>query len=198
MNRKNIKVVFDVDDVLWGLNEKSCSVTGINPDDIVTFRIMENPILNMEQKKRIYESYGNPDVFKNIQWYSGVEKINLLADYGIDVYINSNSLTEEIRNLKYKQLREILNIPEERITLNIIGVGCYKPKPITEEIAIFVDDSPHNIAGSFAQLNLMPTKPWNKRKESMEEATGKNIIKMECLDEIMEYIISRGTKELSA
>lgn len=184
------KSIFDMDDVLWDLNEKVCSMLGLDPNIIVSFRIHQNPFLSDAEKKAVYDAYRDPYIFRDIVWYDGVKRLNTLHEYGIDDYINSNCTTKEIRDIKMEQLRSVLTIPEDHIILNVVMDNTYIPKPIKEDVYYFIDDSPHNVAGSLAKMNIMPRKPWNMYPGSMDEAYGKKVMHMDSLNNIIDYIIA--------
>ena len=179
------KVVFDIDDTLWSLNKRIALRTGIDYNKMTIFSVHDNQNLTSEEKNLLLSSYADSSIFENIEWDKGIELINEL---NADVYINSNNLTQEIAEIKSQQIHEILNIPDDHITMNI----CNKKSDTTSKIIdddtyIFIDDSPHNIEMSNAKFNIMIRRPWN---EHYLQSGIKSVIYADDLYDVLRHIKS--------
>lgn len=182
------KIIFDVDDTLWSLNKKVCMNLNIPYEKIITFSVYENPLLTKNEKKKMLNAYGNPELFKDILWFDGIKRINQLND--VDIYINSNSVNEECTKCKYKQLTSILKIPSNHILINTIDIKNENvtKKDIDKDAYIFVDDSPHNVSLSNAKYNIMIKTPWNQSASAKQLIKNKNVIFCENLNEVIDVI----------
>ena len=160
MNQKNKIVVFDVDDILWALNRKMTAMTGIDYEKLHVYSILENQLLPEIERNAAYAVYTGHELFENIEWYDGIERINTL---NADVRINSNSLNEKAAELKRTQLKQVLNLSDDKIIIH--NVKDEKKKTMIEDTFILVDDSPYNIAKSTAQFNIVLKQPWNTSPE---------------------------------
>ena len=180
---EKLKVVFDCDDILWPLNKKMAKIAGINFDDLYTYSIKDNKNFSQEEKEKIIGIYGSTQLFTDINWYKGIEKIN---DINAEIIISTNCYTKDIANLKRKQLKEILNITDDKIHTHIINDE--KEKDIDKDVYIFVDDSPYNIKESYAPFNILMKKPWNITKESNDLMIKQNVYKYDTLEEIIKAV----------
>lgn len=156
-------VLFDVDDVLWGLSERVAEHVGVHYSKLVDFHILENDLLTMKQRLAINEAYRTPQIFRNIEFFPGAERIFELESFGVLVQICSNSFSEEVRDLKLQQLLRLYpGISSEKLLLNIVNEkSTLRGKYSDSRIICSIDDSPYNVASSHAQHNLVPTAPWN-------------------------------------
>ena len=182
------KIVFDIDDILWNLNERASSLANVYYDRLITYRIEDNYILSDEEKARMHDTYNRTDLFENINFNPGVEEIN---DLNADIYINSNVYSHDVTELKRQQLRKILNIPDDHYIFNLITPSTSQtPKRISSDTFIFVDDSPYNIIKSDAAYNIMIKKPWNISLQAMElySKAHKNIIFCDDLYDVIDTI----------
>ena len=177
------KVVFDMDDTLWSLNEKAVELANIDYNKLITFMINDNPLLTDEEKENLMKVYMSPDLFKNVNWFEGIERIN---DLNADVHINSNIFSTNVDNIKRVQLHDVLRITDDKIHLNLVTDA--KNKPIDNDTFIFVDDSPYNIINSPAPYNLMLKRPWNTSDEAKIVLGNKPIHMFDSLNEIIDYI----------
>lgn len=184
MNKR--KIVFDVDDVLWDLNKIATSKAGVDYNKLEVFSANENPLLSEEERSQLIRAYCDPDSFKNIDWYDGIEDIVKLEKRGAEVYINSNSANIEISELKRKQLKSVLGLPDNRLILNIMNNP--KKKEVGEGVWCFVDDSPHNILDSTAVHNIVVNKPWNTSRYSSELLEDKFFVRLNSLKEVLNHI----------
>lgn len=191
------KIVYDIDDVLWGLNKRVAKNIGIDENKITHFVIHDNYLLNKEQQDAIMSEYRKNETFENIEWYDGIEDILKPTKLGIDVLINSNCLTERMAELKTEQLMNVINIQKEKIRCNIINPSIATKKKIDEDTDILIEDSPFNISISPAKLNILIDHPWNSSEHALELIKNKNVIRVKTLKEANE-LIYKMCKEKSA
>ena len=176
---KKRKIVFDVDDTLWSLNKRVCKEINIPYENIITFSVYENPLLTDAEKEKLIAAYGNPEYFKNIQWFDGIERI---IDLNADVYFHSNSMNVQCSKYKRKELRKVLDIPDDHIIIENM-----REKKIDTDTFIFVDDAVHNILASNAEYNIMIRTPWNQ-SICVKELLKKNVIVCENLNQVIDMI----------
>ena len=178
------QIVFDVDDILWSLNKRVSERVGIAFSDLCTFSIYENPRLSEKEKEQVLTAYNDPDLFKDIDWYPGAERIMELERHGIKVYINSNCCQKEIARLKYQQIHELINIPDDQLILNVFDVDSdgHKKKEIGDHVFAFVDDSPYNLLSATADHLYTLNKPWNTNVPELSEL---NIRRFDALEELV-------------
>lgn len=158
-------IIFDMDDVMWNLNEKVAKVKGIDHNKLICFAVRENPNLTEDEKQLVLDAYTETEVYSDIEFIKPV--INLInriyhefPEY--PVHIVSNCGTQAIRNVKMEQLLNVLDLPEEQIHLYVIDMETgAKKKTLPDNIFIFVDDSPHNIASANAAHKIMPARLHN-------------------------------------
>lgn len=183
-----MKIVYDIDDTLWGLNKKICEKLNIDENKITKFEIHGiDELTKAEQDSIIYE-YTNSDNFRNICWYKGIYDILAPEKLGAQIYIKSNSTSKEIAELKYIQIKQLINIDDSRLQLHIITVGECKKKELDSDMEIFIDDSPYNIANSTAKVNIILNHPWNTSMDALEIMAGKNVIRFDTLEEINDFV----------
>lgn len=183
------KIIFDIDDILWPLNNRVAKRTKIDVNKLITYNPKDNPLLSENEKQRLLDEYNRADLFENIRFSSGIEKINNL---NADVYINSNVYSQRAIDLKKSQLQKILNIPEDHYIFNLITPEASKePKIIKSDVFIFIDDSPYNITDSNAQHNIMIKKPYNTSQQAFNlyaKHPDKKIIICEDLNGVIDVI----------
>lgn len=180
------KYIFDMDGCLWGFDERVCERIGLEYDRVVTFHVSENPLLDDEEKQRLRAGYMDPNIFENIIWYDGADRIRDLVDNDAYVGINSNCGSEKARDLKDVQI--VQKFPFLDYRLNLIEIGTHKKKQVGSDIDVFIDDNPHNIADSDAKLNIMPRKPWNTTDYAKSITYGKNVIQLGSLNEVIDFL----------
>lgn len=179
------KVIFDIDDTLWGLNAKISKHTGIPFEKFITFKLELNDLLSNEEKDLVLDWYSTTKLFENIEWFEGIHRIN---DLNADVYINSNVYAKEIESLKRNQIHEVLDIDDNHIILNTITNGSVGIKSIDSDVFIFVDDSPYNIANSKAKYNIMLHRPWNTSEYGQNIISDTSVIICDTLNDIIDTI----------
>lgn len=181
------KITFDVDDILWSLNKKMTEITGIDYNKLTVYSSKSNPLLTANERKRALHTYGTIELYENINWHDGITRIN---NINAAVHINSNCLSEDIANMKRKQLQQILNIPDSNMKFNVITMDKSTEKVIDTDTYIFVDDSPYNISASPASFNIMLKCPWNTSEISQKliSDNNKKVIMCDSLDDIISVI----------
>lgn len=158
-------VIFDMDDVLWNLNNKAARMAGIEVERLIMFSAHKNPLLTDDMRERLLAAYASRKLYEDIIFsplmVNLVNKIH--RDYSeYRVMISSNCMAEYVRDIKLAQLKEVLDIPEENICLNLIDMTTQSTQKILPpDIYLFVDDSPHNIAMADALHKVMPARNWN-------------------------------------
>lgn len=177
------KIIFDIDDILWGLNERAAKMANLEYEKLTSFSVPLNKNLTKEEAKILTSVYENPSLFENIIWFNGIERIDSLP---ADVHIVSNIFQKEVDTLKRTQLHSVLNIPDEKIHLNLVTDATKKTIP--EDTYIFVDDSPYNIAASPAKHNIMLKRPWNQSENGKQIIGDKPVKMFDTLNEIIDYI----------
>lgn len=188
MTDDNLKtVVYDVDDTLWSLNGTICDIHGLDLEDCVSYGVMDNPILSEEDKKKIYESYGNPDIFKQCRFYEGYERIFDLEQRGMaNVWISSANLNEAVRDIKKERLEnEIPNVNVGHIRLTVANQAYQGRVPGY----ILIDDSIVNISRADFAYNILIDMPYNRNMDEIERlCSGKNIIRVHSLIEAVDMV----------
>ena len=77
----------------------------------------------------------------------------------------SNCSTRPIADVKMEQAVKVLDLPEERIHMNVIDMYTQSlQKKLPDDMFIFVDDSPHNIVMSKAAHRIMPARRHNANR----------------------------------
>ena len=151
-------IVFDMDDILWGLNEKATKILGIDFNKIICPNARHNPLLTDKEKDELIAMYGNPDLWKDVVWYDGATNIRDLEKYGHKVWIKSNCMNTGVRDFKDTFTSPTFNLPKDQIILDI----SQEAKTLMEDVLIFCDDLPPNILNSTAKYTLFLDKPWNQ------------------------------------
>ena len=155
------KVIYDVDDVLWDLNGYVLRQLGIPPERHVMYDVSQGPLLSATERQDILASFKDPAIFENIDFYPGADEILAVEALGGEVYIHSNNFNSAIAEHKRRQLRQLLPaMNPQRINLSIINHST-NTKQLLEDVLIFIDDSPYNVAKSQALVNIMPNKCYN-------------------------------------
>jgi hypothetical protein len=181
---KNLKVIFDCDDILWPLNKRMAKMAGIDFDKLYTYSIKDNVNFTEEERNKIINIYGSTELFKNINWYDGIDRIKYLD---ADIFISTNCYTEDIAKMKRQQLKEVLKIPDDKIYTHVINNE--KRKLVDDDAYIFIDDSPYNRKESNALFNILMKKPWNITKESDDLMSPNRPYKCDTLNDIIDLVI---------
>lgn len=177
------KVVFDLDDTLWRLNERAANIAGIDSNLLNCFLVTENTLLTPDQKERVLKIYQSKSLWDNISYESGYERLKDLEQYDCKVYINSNCITKEVADYKRSFLSKDLGLPDKQIILNVEKSST--EKEMLDNTYIFIDDSPFNIANSNAKYTIIPNRLWNQDVKNDHTI----LIRCDTLNEIIDTII---------
>ncbi len=189
MGEKLLKVVYDCDDVLWDLNTHVANLKGIDPDCLVNFAMLENEALTMPERRAMLDGFRDAASFVDIKFYDGANEILRAEKLGATVMINSNAYNADIAELKRQQLVRLLpEMAPEKMRINVIDPDGACHKEIERDLFIFVDDSPFNIALSEAKINIMPTRLWNVTPKAKEIVREKNVIWIDDLTKINQFV----------
>ncbi len=184
-------VVYDVDDILWGLMFRVAKRANLDIKRCMAiFRIRDNQLLTRREQDYIIDAFADASVFENIEFFPGAEDILRPRELGAVVKINSNSFSERIAELKVQQLlAAIPGLTPDDIQMNIIDPSNAYRKPLDPRTTIFVDDSPYNVANSPAIINVMPTfMTWSHCPSAVVEMAGKYVIYRPSLVEINRFV----------
>lgn len=182
--QKLLKVVYDVDDVLWGLNRRVERILGIDKSRNVEYCISRSPTFSPAEQSAIMKCFHDAETFKQMAFFPGASEILDCEPYGATVRIHSNCLTAAIAEQKRIQLHKLLpSLKPAFIKLSVVTPAANR-KAIDQDAYIFVDDSPYNIASSTAKFNLVPRQPWNQtdKAKSTMTADGKQIVSLHDVD----------------
>lgn len=191
-----MKIVYDYDDVLWGLNLRAYDRLKIPFENSVDFSVFDNPHLTPSQREALIATYQTADTFTNIDFFPSIEDILRVEELGATVYINSNCYNQTVLELKRQQLQQVLpQLNPAHIQFNLIGKNANR-KVIDADTDIFVDDSPYNIATSHAKINIMPVYPWNTTTRAKQLVKAQSTVWCQNLQEITQYIYQTVANQL--
>lgn len=160
--------IFDMDDVMYYLNKKVSRIKGIPEWKFTQFSVFDNPNLTADEKDRVLAAYKETDTYRDIDFIQPViDLINhVYHEYPEHpTHIISNSSTQDIADVKMEQLIKVLDLPEDRIHMNVINMNTQSlQKKMPDDMFIFVDDSPHNIVMSKAVHRIMPARRHNANR----------------------------------
>lgn len=157
--------IFDMDDVMHYLNRKVARIKKIDEKKFTMYSIFDNLNMTAEEKELVTRAYQETDTYRNIEFIQPV--IDLINHVYYEypehpVHIVSNCCTRPIADVKMEQVIKVLDLPEERIHMNVIDVYTQSlQKKLPDDMFIFVDDSPHNIVMSEAVHRIMPARRYN-------------------------------------
>lgn len=170
------KVVFDLDDVLWGYADHLMRQIRIPYQKHIEFKVEEDPLLAPEERERLQAAFGEVRFCGGLEFYPGLSGIMNLQRYGADPQIKSNSFSREIADYKLHRLAEALpELPTEKICLEVIGPQTTTQKDFDDDAFAVVDDCPYHIACSKAAFNIMPIHPWNQTAKARRLVAGKKV-----------------------
>ena len=160
--------IFDMDDVMYYLNKKVSRIKGIPEWKFTQFNVFDNPNLTADEKDRVLAAYKETDTYRDIDFIQPViDLINHVCHEYPEhpTHIISNSSTQDIADVKMEQLIKVLDLPEDRIHMNVININTQSlQKKMPDDMFIFVDDSPHNIVMSKAAHRIMPARRHNANR----------------------------------
>lgn len=163
------KTVFDIDDTSWPLGRIASNLSGIPYNSMVEFQVLRNPLLTKVERQRLSAVLHDPATYRRIEFYPNFDKIMSLEEYGAELFVNSNSFSQEINGDKMRQvLKEVPSFPESHMWFGVVNDESTGYKKIDDDTYILVDDSPYTIATSPARYNIVPEMPWNQTQEALE------------------------------
>ncbi len=197
-----VRIYYDVDDILHGLTERAAERAGVEFEQWTSYCLADIPAYTPEQVQKIIQTFEEPDVFYNMEFYAGAEDILRPRQLGASVSINTNSFTRVVADTKIPQLlAKVKHLQREDIISNICGAAGALKKPLDPRTLILVDDSPYNVASSPAQVNVMLRKPYNTTPEAHEVMRGKRVFQFDTLleaNQFVYYVAARYTQEVLA
>lgn len=187
-------VIFDVDDVMYDLNKRVSEIKSIPYEKFIMFNIYENPAMTEEERKRVLAAYTEAETYEKIEFYQPViDLINQIdREYpGYEVHICSNNATKAVKDTKLKQLRGVLDIPDERLHMHVIDMATESlQKELPDDIFLIVDDSIHNLEMAKAEHKIMPGRKHNETVLDENGClNGEKIERTESIEELVETIV---------
>lgn len=181
-----MRIVYDVDDTLWGLNEEICRTYNIDKEKIHTYNIHENELLTEWEKNVILQGYSDVEIFKRCKFFKGTDHIfDLEVEGKAEVWLSSANLTEDVRDVKLKRLEGIRNINLGHIVMTVANT-TYQGRKSGD---ILVDDSAKNIYKENFAYNILIDYPHNRDLSKLEEAYGhRKIIRVKSLEEAIREV----------
>ncbi len=173
------KIVYDCDDVLWPLTERVCKKCHIPLGKQTVFRIQDDPKLTDDEKQAMAACFDEPENFCEMQFYPEISELADIFALGAEVAINSNCFNKAIAELKRNQLSATLPFLRKKdLHVNVVTPQS-NHKSIGDDVLVFVDDSPYNIARSKSLINLVPMRPWNTTNDAKQTmlSEGSEIVK---------------------
>lgn len=194
------EVAYDCDDVLWPYVLRVAEHVGIDINTWTEFLIPNNAHWPAESQKRANEIMLDPQLFREIKFDRGIKDILRPQEFGVRVKINSDSISEEIIELKKEQLyAAIPRLKPENLRMNLITLNQAKGKTLGANTLIFADDSPFNIAASTAEINVMRAWPWNVSPNARRMVAKQRCVKwFDSLEEINCFVYYQVKKFLGA
>lgn len=176
-------VVFDIDDTLWPLTDRVTDVLNLPRGILTEYYAKNNTHLPDSMIDNVLKCYANPEIFTNINWFDGVERIN---EMNADKYVCSNCLSEAVIRQKRIEIPEKLIITDSKILLHLINDTGAKDKELPDNMFILFDDSPYNVAKSTAQHNIVVRRAHNvthRAYQIMHKNGFKNVYMVDTLNE---------------
>lgn len=161
-----VDIVFDVDDVFWPLNKKTCQAAGIPYEKIVTYHYKRNPLLSESERQALLEAYTDERLHEDMPFFPDAKKfLKLALDPRVKPWIVSNGLRRRSLDDKERGMRAYLGKHYGRFEAryNLIRPDDSHKKAMPDGIRIYMifDDSPSNVVTAGAKYAFMPERPWN-------------------------------------
>lgn len=171
---KPIRIIYDLDDVLWDLTHHVMQRAGLGDKTQTDYLISQDAAFTPSERAQVIAAFSDPDNFKTTKFYPGADEIMDFSAPNVEICVNSNSYSEEVSAMKRQRLRNFYPLmPIECLQINLVTPDS-NYKSIGSDVLVFIDDSPYNIATSKAQFNLMPHKSWNTTSAAQRLAIGEN------------------------
>ena len=174
-----LKVVYDVDNVLWPLNQRVFTMLDIDCRKDVNYNLFSNPLLAPAQRQAVMDAFHQAKTFVDMNFYPGADEILQVEPLGATVRIHSHCYSAEIAELKRSQLEQLL--PQMKPAFIKMSVISDDPnnKQIDADAFIFIDDNPYNVNISKAPVNVVLRQPWNTTAEAAQALTSGNKVLVE-------------------
>lgn len=188
-----LKIVYDVDDTLWGLNDVVYGKMEIPADMAVTFNCTDNPNLSEQQALDMLALYKDPHTYQLCEFYSGIERVfSADASGDAEVWICSSCHNPAIAFVKNIRLsKEVPHSRPEHFYFDTDGKHFRVPGDV------LVDDRLKNITESDFRYNILIDKPYNRKDVSLPD--GHILVRVsslnEAVDEVEKIIISEYAKD---
>lgn len=188
-----VDIVLDCDDILWPFVGRIVQELGVDVSIWTEFYATRNSHWSPELIARANELLMDSDVYRDIQFDTGIKDILRPEELGARVLINSNSPSAEVNELKTEQLlAAVPGLKPENLQFNIIEVNSVSNKTLGPQTLIFIDDNPYHIAASTAPINVMRRWPWNTSNSAKQVlASKRRVIMFDSLSDINRFIYYR-------
>lgn len=185
-------IVYDYDDTLYVTPERIARHLAIEFTEWKRFYAPQN-LWPREVIAKANELIADARLYEDIRFYSGVKDIlRPQHEFGIPVYIKSNTLNKQMADLKTEQLMAVVDgIEMKNICMNIVQMNVPTVKNLGVNTIVFVDDTPYHIVHSTAWTNVMPKQPWNTSLEGQLELRGRHVIMLDSLEKINRFVYHR-------
>lgn len=171
---KPIRIVYDLDDVLWDLTRLALQRVELDQKRQTDFRLDRDPAFTSEECAQAIAAFSDAQNYADCEFYPGAESILDVASPTVEISIDSNAYASEVVAVKQRRLHETYpNMPVELQHVQLVTPESNR-KQISNDVLVFIDDSPYNIVDSEAKFNLMPRKTWNTTAKAQKLATGQD------------------------
>ena len=179
-NKKKI-IVYDLDEVLNNLNEYVYNFLKVPSASV--FNIKECKEYTEEQKVAILSMYRDPEVFKKLDLVDGGKEILDIESTGkAEVWINSNNLSDEVKQAKIQWLKE--KLPEFNMQHVVMQVKAAESKDGHDDAFIIVEDNLLNLRKySKDTIKILIDKSHNQSEAYNTSDEAEGIIRVKDLKE---------------
>lgn len=185
-----IVTLVDCDDFLHPLLEPACRATGVDYERAsMEFDLSKNSHITAEEGARLAAAFGDPEMFRNMQFYPGAERLLEIQRAGAKLTVKSLSYSEEIGELKRVQLpKGIPGLKPEQIEINVVTHEKSLKKAIPAGTTLALDDNPYIIAESEALVNLLLGKaPYATSPSARRMMRDRFVVTLPDLNSIIDY-----------
>ena len=158
LNVKPIRVIIDVDDVLYPLNELVCKQLQLEEIKVRYNDIADFKLSNFEAdiRARMLELYADTAILESSKPYPGaLETLEHLTSMGCEIIIATNPTLAFAERRKEKLIADFGSIIRPA---NIMFGG----RKDLLQADFIVDDSVDNLMASVAERKILVTRPWNQ------------------------------------
>lgn len=197
-------VLCDIDDTIWPCTRMVAQRVGVDYEKWTNFRHWDNPAFTDEQKTQIDKAYQDPEHFRQLEFFTGFQKLPRLEEYGAKFKFCSNSMAEAVVQAKqHRMSAEFPQLRSDQLQLNLITPATTLTKKMDDNVYILIDDGPCNIRQGRAQFNIIPAAPWNTTRQALELMEDKATIfvptgDMEILYQVAQKLLAIPPEGVSA